>query len=395
MIIGLVGAPSAGKSTFFKAATLAEVDIANYPFTTIDKNEGMAYVRVECVDKEFNKQCNPRFGQCINHMRFVPFKLIDVAGLVPGAHEGKGRGNQFLDDLNQANALIHVIDVSGSTTVEGEPVPAGTQDPIETIQFLENELDMWYYRILQKGWDKFARQIQQESRDINKAIAKQLSGLRVTEEIAYEATKEFPKTIQDWTEEQLKQLARKLRQITKPMLIAANKVDVPGALENLKKIKETFPNEIIVGCSAESELALKEATKKNLIKYVPGETTFEISNSESLNEVQTKALNFIKTNILEKNHGTGIQDALDKAVFQLLEMIAIFPGGARLEDKDGNVLPDCFLLKKDSTALDFAFYLHTDIGEGFVKAIDIKTKTAVGKDHKLKHRDVIEIKTKA
>ena len=394
MIIGLVGAPSAGKSTFFKAATLSEVEIANYPFTTIEKNEGMAYVKIDCVDKEFNTQCNPRFGSCQDHKRFVPIKIIDVAGLVPGAHAGKGRGNQFLDDLNQANALIHVIDVSGSTTTEGEPVPPGTQDPGEIIKFLETELDMWYLGILEKGWEKFARQVQQEKLDVNKSIAKQLSGLRVTEDIAKQATRNLSKQVQSWSEDDLILLAKELRKATKPMLIAANKIDIPGSKQNLEKLKEQFPDHIIIGCSAESELALKEAAKKDLIKYIPGRDNFEIKNKENLSEQQQKALQFIKTNILDVFKTTGIQSALNDAVFKLLEMIAIFPGGVNnLTDKDGNILPDCFLLPKDSTALDFAFSLHTDIGKGFIRAIDVKTKRTVGKDHKLKTRDVVEIIT--
>lgn len=395
MIIGLVGAPSAGKSTFFKAATLADVDIANYPFTTIDPNTGTGYVKIDCVDKEFNTQCNPRFGSCQDHKRFVPVKIIDVAGLVPGAHAGKGRGNQFLDDLNQANALIHVIDVSGSTTTEGEPVPPGTQDPAKIVQFLETELDMWYLAILEKGWEKFARQVQQEKLDINKSIAKQLSGLRVTEEIAKEATRNLSKQVQTWSEDDLIMLAKELRKITKPMLIAANKIDIPGAKENLEKLKEQFPDHTIIGCSAESELALKEAAKRDLIKYIPGENNFEILNKEKLLEQQQKALQFIKTNILDVFKTTGVQQALNNVVFDLLEMIAIFPGGVNnLADKDGNVIPDCFLLPKDSTALDFAFSLHTDIGKGFIRAIDVKTKRTIGKEHKLKNRDVIEIITK-
>src|SRR3989338_3655242 len=183
MLIGVVGKPSAGKSTFFKAQTLSNVEIANYPFTTIKPNRGSGYVRIQCVDKEFNVQCNPRFGYCTEGKRFVPVELLDVAGLVPGAHEGKGMGNQFLDDLNQADALIHIIDISGSTNDKGEPIPALSYDPANDIKFLEHELDMWYLRVMEKGWDKFARAVNQEKPELNKAVAKQLSSLRVTKKL--------------------------------------------------------------------------------------------------------------------------------------------------------------------------------------------------------------------
>lgn len=398
MLVGVVGKPSGGKSTFFRAATLAEAETANYPFTTIKPNHGVGYVRVKCAELDFDVKCNPRFGYCLDGTRFVPVDLLDVAGLVPGAHKGLGRGNQFLDDLNQANVLIHIVDVSGSTNEKGEPVAPLSYDPSEDIKFLEVELDMWYFGILQRGWAKFARQVQQEHREIHKALGKQLSSLRVTEKLVEEVIKQLglPKDRpSDWSDDQLKQLARELRIATKPMIIAANKIDVPGAEKNFERLKQEFPDYMIIPCSAESELALKEAAKHDLIRYIPGDDNFEIAQPDKLFEQQTKALNFIKTNVLEKFGSTGVQQVLDDAVFKLLRYIAIFPGGVnKLADKDGNVLPDCFLLKGGSTALDFAFHLHTDIGNGFIKGIDVKTKRAVGKDHELKHRDVIEIVTK-
>src|SRR3989338_3117347 len=224
MLIGVVGKPSTGKSTFFKAVTLAEVEIANYPFTTIKPNHAVGHVRIDCVDSDFSTQCDPRTGYCVDHKRFLPVDLLDVAGLVPGASEGLGMGNAFLDDLNQADALIHVIDLSGSTNEKGEPVSAGSYDPIHDVLFLEEELDLWYLRLLNKGWDKFARQVKQENANIYKAIAKQLSGLRVTEDIAKEVVKQlqFSEVIESWTAEDLRLLASRLREITKPMIIAGN-----------------------------------------------------------------------------------------------------------------------------------------------------------------------------
>jgi len=396
MLIGIVGKPSSGKSTFFKAASLAEVEIADYPFTTVKPNHGTGFVKVDCVDKEFNVKCNPRFGYCLDGKRFVSVDLLDVAGLVPGAHEGKGMGNQFLDDLNQADVLIHIIDVSGSTNEKGEQVPKLSYDPSNDIRFLENELDMWYLRLIEKGWEKFARTVNQEKPELKKAIAKHLSSLRVTEELVENVMDKLNLNldIMKWDHNVLINIAIELRRATKPMIIACNKIDVSGAGKNFENLKTQFPDEFLVPCSAESELALKEAARHELIKYVPGENNFEVINEEKINEKQGKALDFIKNNILEKYGTTGVQDVLDKSIFELLKYIAIFPGGINnLQDQHGNVLPDCFLLPENSTALDFAFKLHTDIGNNFIKAIDVKTKKPVGKDYLLRNRDVIEIAT--
>jgi len=394
MLVGLVGKPSAGKSTFFRAATLAEAEIANYPFTTIKPNSGVGYVKIECVDKEFGKQCNPRTGFCLKGTRFVPMQVLDVAGLVPEAHLGKGRGNQFLDDLRQADVLIHVVDVSGSLNALGEPVDTGSYDPAKDIEFLEVELDMWYLGIITKGWEKFARTIQQEGTQAHRALGKQLSGLGVTEEMVEEALNklQLPARVVEWKDPDLMRLATELRKRTKPMIIAANKVDVRGAKENYERLVKQFPHYRIIPCSAESELALREAAKAGLIEYVAGEDHFEILHPDRLNENQMKALQFIKDSILAKHGGTGVQHVLDHAILDILKYIAIFPGGVnKLEDQYGNCLPDCFLLKEGSTALDFAYKLHTDFGKNFIRAIDVKTKRTVGKEYVLKHRDVVEI----
>ncbi len=393
MLVGIVGKANVGKSTFFKASTLADVAIAPYPFTTIAKNEGVGFVSVDCVDKEFNIKCKPRFGYCIDGIRFVPVELLDVAGLVPGAHEGKGMGNQFLDDLNQADVLIHIIDVSGSTNEKGEPAPALSYDPSNDIKFLEHELDMWYLRLIEKGWDRFARTVNQEKPELNKAVAKQLSSLRVTEKLIENVIQKLKLDI-DIMKWDKNALATEFRKATKPMLIACNKIDVKGAYENFERLKSEFPHYLLVPCSAEAELALREASKHGLIKYAPGDNNFEIIDEQKLNEKQKNALNFIRTEVLERFDSTGVQKVLDVAFFELLRHIAVYPVATnKLTDKNGNVLPDCFLVPKDITALEFAFKVHTDIGNNFVKAVDQKTKLIVGKEHKLKHLDVIEIIT--
>ena len=397
MLIGLVGKPSAGKSTFFKASTLAETAIASYPFTTLKSQEGVAYVKVECVDSFFNVQCNPRFGFCLSHKRFVPIKLMDVPGLIEGSHTGAGMGLDFLNDIREADVLIHVIDISGSTNAKGESVPALTHDPGKDIEFLDFELNMWYYQILKKGWDKFARQVKQEKASIIKALHKQLSGLKVTEQHVEDSIKNLKLNIDNsegWTDKDLMNLATELRHKSKPTIIVANKIDIEGSEKNLEKVKKDFPNYKIIPCSADSELALRESLKKEFIKYIPGSNTFEII-SNNLNEKQINALKFIKKEVLEKYGNTGVQDLLDSAIFDLLEYIAVFPGGMHnLKDKDGRTLPDCLLLPSGSTALDFAFKIHTDIGNNFIKAFDVKKRIVIGKEHKLNNLDVIEIATR-
>ena len=393
MLIGLVGKPNIGKSTFFRAATLAHAETGNYPFVTIKPNMGKGFVRVKEGSLEFGKHDMPREGYIQDNWRFVPFDLMDVAGLVPGAHEGLGMGNSFLDDLRQADALIHVIDLAGATNEKGEAVDPGSYDPAKDIRFLEEELDFWYLGILKKGWEKFARTIQQTHAEISAALAKQLSGLGVDEDMVKNVLARIGLpmgNIMGWDEQQLMSLAQGLRKETKPIIIAANKIDVPGAADRLEGLREEFPDYRIIGCSAESEVALREAHKHGLIDYCPGNNEFSVIGDPT--DQQRKALEFIQTDVLDKHQSTGIQDLLDAAVFDLLGYIAIFPGGvAKLEDSDGNVLPDCFLMPKGTTAIDFAYRLHTDFGKNFIKAVDVRKKLPVGKDHPLQHRDIIEI----
>ncbi|MCK5449463.1 redox-regulated ATPase YchF [Candidatus Pacearchaeota archaeon] len=392
MLLGLVGKPSCGKSTFFKAATLADVLIASYPFATIEPNHGMGYVRVNALCKELGVKCNPRTGFCTGETRFVPVELMDVAGLVEGASEGKGLGNKFLDSLRQADLFIQIVDISGTTDIEGRE---GEGDPVQDVKMLENELNKWYRDIFEKVWNKLSRTIQSTKQNFPEAVAKQFSGLRVSEgdvKSALIKLKLDPEQPALWSEGDLENFTKTLRHLTKPMLIAANKIDKPSAKENLERLKKEFPEILIIPCSADAELSLRQAAKAELINYVQGSSSFTI-NENKVNEKQKSALESIQKNIFDVYGSTGIQEILDKGVLDLLGYIAIFPAGSKLADSKGNVLPDCFLLPKNSTALDFAYHLHTDIGDKFIKAIDVRTKQPVGKNHPLKHRDGIEIMT--
>lgn len=391
MLIGLVGRPSSGKSTFFKAATLMDVLIASYPFATIKSNHGMGYVKIEDLAPEFGKQSNPREGYVKSGHRFVPFELMDVAGLVEGASEGKGLGNEFLNDLAAADAFIHIVDMSGET--DGEGKPAKDYYPGRDIEIIESELDAWYLGILKKTWKIFTRSIEVEKRSFAESVAKQFSGLKVSEDdvksVILKSKLNFDKP-GIWKDEEIKEFAQLLRKETKPMIIAANKIDRPNGKENYKKVKEEFNYEI-VPCFSEGELALREADKAGLIEYAPGDDSFE--TKKELSKKQQEGLADI-SKVLKEYGGTGVQEVLNKTVLDILGYIAVFPAGSKLEDSKGNVLPDCYLMKKGSTALDFAFRLHTDIGNNFIKAIDVRTKKAVGKDYVLKHRDGLEIMTK-
>jgi len=391
MLIGLVGRPNSGKSTFFKAATLADVLIASYPFATIKPNHGIAYVRIKDLAAEFGKTSNPREGYVKNGMRFVPFELMDVAGLVEGASIGKGLGNEFLNDLSTADAFIHIVDMSGE--FDGSGKPAKNYNPCLDVEIIEKELDLWYLGIFRKAWNSLARTIEIQHTNFAEAIAKQFSGLKVdvndVKHIILKSGLDATRPAK-WSSEELAKFAQLLRKYTKPMIIAANKVDTPNGAENFRKVKERFDYPI-VPCFADGELSLRQAEKAGLIKYVPGEKSFEIR--KEMNGKQREALDKIQE-VMNEFGSTGVQEVLNKTIFDVLKYIAVYPAGAKLSDSKGNVLPDCYLMPPGSTALDFAFRLHTDIGNNFVKAIDVRTKQAVGKEHLLKNGDGFEIMVK-
>jgi len=395
MLIGIVGKPNVGKSTFFKAATLAEVAIAPYPFTTIKANEGVGFVKVKCPEVELKTRCKPNHGFCMNGWRFIPIKLLDVAGLVPGAHLGKGLGNKFLDDLRQADVLIHIIDASGTTNEEGKPTQG--YNPCFDVRFLEDELDKWFYGIISENWKNLVRKSQiSEERPVD-ILTAQFSGLKITGDMIKVAIKNcaLKEEFASWTNENLMEFVRELRRLSKPIIIAANKCDMPQAKENLAKLKEEFPESIIVPCSAESELALREAARDSKISYIPGDSEFTMRD-DKLNDKQKRALDFVKNRILEIYGSTGVQKCLNDAIFSLLKYIVVYPveNESHFTDSKHNVLPDAFLMPPGSKAIDLAFAIHTDIGNKFIAAVDARSHRRLAKDYPLKDGDIIRIMTK-
>lgn len=387
MTIGLAGKPNAGKSTVFKAATLADVEIANYPFTTINANHGVTYVQAECPCKEKEKTC----GKCVDGVRFVPIDIIDVAGLVPDACKGRGLGNTFLDELRQAQAIIHVVDASGGTDAEGNPVEIGDHDPLEDVAFLNREMTMWLYGILERNWVKLSRKIQAEGLKLEIVISEQLAGAGINESHINAALIETGLARVDhikWTEEDMIRLCDTMREISKPLLIAANKADIaPG--ENLKKLKEL--DRIVVPTSAAAELALKSAAKSGVIRYTPGNGNFEVL-TEDLTAAQKKGLEAIRK-VVERLGTTGVQECINRTVFELLDLIVVYPveDEGKWSDKLGNMLPDAYLMKRGSTCHDLAYQIHTEIGDRFLYAVDARTRLRLGEKHELKNGDVIKI----
>jgi hypothetical protein len=377
MEIAICGKTNVGKSSFFKAATMIDVEISNRIFCTIKPNVGVSYVTAPCPCIELKIKCTPRNSQCINGVRLIPVKLWDIAGLIPGAHEGRGLGNQFLNDIIQADMLIHIVDASGTTDSEGQATEG--HDPSEDVRFLENEIDLWFADIIKRNLEKI--------KDESKASGI-LAGLGIRDKHVKEVMDKFDL-------DNIERFARELRKLSKPMLIAANKIDLPRSEENINKMRKDFPHLTIIPCSAEAETALRTAAKVGFIDYIPGSKDFIIK--KELNDKQNLALRLIKTNILDKYGSTGVQECLNRAVFDFMKYMAVYPveNEHKFSDKKGNILPDVFLMPPGSTALDFAYRVHTDIGKNFIGAIDAKTKKRVSADYALKNGDIISIQSAA
>lgn len=392
--VGIVGKPSCGKTSFTNAACMTDFKEGSYPFTTIEANVGVTHVRTKCACADFDVEDNPQNSICVDRIRLVPIKLIDVAGLVPGAHKGRGMGNQFLDDLRQADVLIHIVDASGALDAEGQEVDAGSHDPVDDVRFLEEEITEWVLGIIEKDWRRISGRVRAEGAKLDEILVDKLSGLKIGRKHILMAIRESGLKVESsdkWTEEELRGFVSNLWHIAKPLIIAANKIDRPTAEENYNRLKETFPDLLVVPTSALAEKVLKDLERKGVIKYIPGDDDFEILKPGDLKEAEVSQLNKLREQILKKYGGTGVQNILNKAVFDYLRMITVYPvqDSNSLTDGDGNVLPDVYLVPEGTTAKEFAGHIHTDLMESFIHAIDARTKMRISDKHVLKDRDVI------
>ncbi len=396
-LIGIIGKPSSGKTTILNALTLVNAKMGEYPFTTIKANKGVGYIRVLCPCTKYGVQCSPNSGYCNNGVRYVPVELMDVAGLVPGAAEGKGMGNQFLDDLRQSDVLIHVIDASGSTDAEGNPVDFW--DPGNDIQWIEEELTKWMEKILVEDWKRIARKLETEKQKIAKVISEKLAGLKVTEDLVVRATRDlaFISTKQptQWDSDELYLLVTKIRETRFPMIVAANKIDRDKAKEVVAMLKSRFPNHTIIETSGLAELVLRMADKQGLIEYNPGST--KIIYKIDKNDRKVANVKLIEENMLNKGQTTGVVELLEAATFKTLKLIPVFPvvDASHLTDKDGKVLPDCHLVPEGTTAIQLASKIHTDLAKNFINAIHVNTGKRISANHVLQSGDIIKINSAA
>lgn len=393
-MVGLVGKANVGKSTFFGAATLKPVEIAGFPFTTIKADRGVGYIRAPCVCREFGVQDNPQNSACVDGIRLIPVDLIDTPGLIPGAHLGKGLGNQFLDEVRRADALIVVADASGATDLNGQPVEPMTNDPVGDVQMFEEEFDLWLRALLRKDWDKISRTAQSRKEHVSRHLEEKLTGLGIGR---YQIARAVDQAEVDgynsvkWKDDDFNRFTTQLRKVSKPLIVAANKADRDGAEQNIERMKEAGYR--VVPTCAEAELALRRAAEAGLVQYTPGDPEFNVTSPEKLTDGQRRALETIKEKAFDKWGGTGLQDAINEAFFGLLDMITVYPveDAEKLTNHRGHVLPDCFLVTRGTTAKQFAAEIHTDLAEGFIYAVDARTKRRLGDTYILENNDVIQI----
>ncbi|MCS7117873.1 MAG: redox-regulated ATPase YchF [Thaumarchaeota archaeon] len=392
-LAGIVGKANVGKSTLFTALTMIDVPAANFPFTTTKPNRGVTYLRVSCVCKELGVKDDPNNSLCVDGTRFVPISIIDCPGIVRGAHAGRGMGLQFLDEIRQADALIVVVDASGGTDDDGNPVQPGTHDPVEDVRMVEDEMDLWMAELLQRDWNRMVRLVETKQSTLQAEVARKMSGLRVSEqdaEVALESTGLDGSRPSKWAQQDVLHYVRALRRSTKPMIVAANKADVPTSKDGIRRLTEAGYE--VVPCSAEAEKLLRLASKRGVVRYSPGDRTFEVLETAKLTPDQRRALERV-AEFMASNGGTGVQRLIDRIYLDVLEYVPVFPveDPSTLTDSKGRVLPDVYLVKKGSTPRDLAYKVHSELGDSFLYAVDARTKMRLPSEYKLKSGDVVSI----
>ena len=391
--IGLIGKTNTGKTTFFNSSTLSSDEISTYPFTTKKSSTSTGYANTPCVHSEFNVIDNTNNSKCKDGWRYIPGELIDLPGLIKVAWKGKGLVYQFLSIASQSDALLHVVDASGSIDSTGKITETGSGDPGSDFADIEEELNMWYQKILEGNRDRLQKIIKTGDDNID-ALTELYQGVGVKTNHVKEALKTSKleeKDIENYDMQDSKKFASYLRKISKPTLIVANKIDVKGADKNFERLRERYNDMIVIPASADSELTLRRAEQKELIKYSPGSEKFDILQTSDLNQKQKDALGFIESDIMGEYMRTGVQFAINVTVFKLLKMNSIYPVASpeKLSDKKGRILPDLVLLKDGATVTDLAKEIHSDLTKGLLYAKDLRYNLRVPTNYQLRDRDVI------
>ena len=383
MLIGIIGAPNKGKSTLFSALTMHDVAIADYPFTTIDPNKGIAYATDKCPHAELGVKCKARNSLCIDGIRQIPVNVMDVAGLVEGAHLGKGMGNKFLNDLSAADALIILADASGKTDAGGNH--AAGHSPAEDVEMVQDELAEWLSDIIRRHMKAMSR-----SPDGVTALGETLTGLKITREMIAGAIAQnsLSSSKIDWDEEGIGRFSKTLLKMAKPWLVVANKMDVEGSEAGAQELEEKYGRERVFRMSSAVELALEKAERAGMIRW-SGERDFSIVGNATLE--QKRGLDYMRRYL--STHGMASRALMNRVVFELLGNIVVYPveDEHRYSDSMGNVLPDAILLHKGATAHDLAAAIHTEIADKMLYAVDARKKMRIGKDHKLQDGDIVKI----
>ncbi|CAH0473588.1 unnamed protein product [Peronospora belbahrii] len=397
LVIGCVGKPSAGKSTFFNAVTDGKAKVGNYPFTTIAPNEGITYYMTQCPCLEKNKTriCTPRYGKCQQGIRYIPVKLLDVAGLIPGASEGAGLGNKFLDDLRHAQVLLHIIDVSGHTNEKGEEMVG--YDPINDADWLEMEIHQWVFTNLWKRWTSIARRHEATKSSLQNTFVGQLSGYGATPTLVSKMLDRLslkePLNLLSWAEEDVHKLVNVFLEVRFPTVLVLNKADQGDDTDrNIEKIVEKYGSDRCFVASAAAECFLRAVSKQRFIRYEPGSMFF--STLENDDEVQAKAdadkglgplkpiekkvlkrLERISDMVLFRYGSTGVRAAINAAV-EMADVVVVYPVKS-LKSFATNTTPgatkkgifaDAVIVKRGTTIKDLAFRVSQFLGTNLAYA---------------------------
>ncbi|WBW75333.1 Obg-like protein ATPase, OLA1-like protein [Schizosaccharomyces osmophilus] len=360
ILIGFVGKPSSGKSTMLNALTDATAKTGNFPFTTIEPNRAIGYAQVDCACSRFGLegQCRPIYGGCKKGKRAIPIQLLDVAGLIPGAHTGKGLGNKFLDDLRHANALVHVVDVSGTTDSEGKACRG--YDPSVDIEWLYNEMTAWIGTNLKEKWPNTRRRHIASKANPVHTLQNQFSGYgsnpATTARVLDSLHLNVP--LESWDEATLDRIVSRFVDIKFPTVIALNKIDHPDADANISKIARREDPKRLVLASAVSEVFLRRLAKQGFVKYEEGsefvDTIDEFPDSElkPLSESLRTKITDIQDMVLFRHGSTGVCNVLARAI-ELLELIPVYSvkniHNFANNPNDG-IFKDCVLVRQGTTA---------------------------------------------